>query len=225
MSKPRLLSFILAFLSGYVDTAVFVYMGGLFVAHVTGNFVLLGATLAGQHIGGDHGSTIALQLLAFPVFIAAAGFAAIVAGRVGAGTTRMLLAMSTLILAGVAIAALLGLDVRVPGSLALVVAMGILNAAHRLDPSLGPPFTVMTGNVTGIAIVLARLARLAPASVGGKQPIALAVFSVVGFLFGCAGGAIAQAYLGLGAMIVPALLTGAAIALVGPGIAAAKPAP
>ncbi len=35
---------ILAFMCGFVDTIVFVHMGGLFVAHVTGNFVLLGAT-------------------------------------------------------------------------------------------------------------------------------------------------------------------------------------
>ena len=60
-----LLSLILAFLSGYIDTAVFVHMGGLFVAHVTGNFVLLGATVAGLESVG-HGSSTVLQLISSP---------------------------------------------------------------------------------------------------------------------------------------------------------------
>jgi uncharacterized membrane protein YoaK (UPF0700 family) len=39
--KPSL-STLLSFNAGYVDTAVFLALQGLFAAHVTGNFVTLG---------------------------------------------------------------------------------------------------------------------------------------------------------------------------------------
>ena len=55
----------LSFIAGYVDTAVFVGLFGLFTAHVTGNFVLTGAELV--HRNGD----VWPKLLAFPSFIVA----------------------------------------------------------------------------------------------------------------------------------------------------------
>ena len=38
---------VLAAIAGYVDTLSFVALFGLFTAHVTGNFVLIGAETAG----------------------------------------------------------------------------------------------------------------------------------------------------------------------------------
>ncbi|WP_407050813.1 DUF1275 family protein [Methyloraptor flagellatus] len=226
MKNTKLLNFILSTLSGFVDTAVFVYMGGLFVAHVTGNFVLLGATLGrglGAHadIGGEHASTAVLQLSSFPLFVLAVIAAAVIAGRAGGGRpgTRRLLAAATALFLLVTIAAFaIGPRADTASAMVLVVAMGLLNAAHRLEPGMGPPFTVMTGNVTGFAVALAHALHLAPkppapkSQAGTAVPASLAATlwtaaaPVAGFLAGCLLGALAQAHLGLGAMVVPVVL-------------------
>jgi hypothetical protein len=63
----------LSFTAGYVDTSVFVGLFGLFTAHVTGNFVLIGSELV--HASGD----VWPKLLAFPAFILAVAVAVKVA--------------------------------------------------------------------------------------------------------------------------------------------------
>jgi uncharacterized membrane protein YoaK (UPF0700 family) len=65
--KPALslispLPLLLSFNGGYVDTAGFLALQGLFTAHVTGNFVTLGASL----VLGVSGA--AAKLLALPTF-------------------------------------------------------------------------------------------------------------------------------------------------------------
>src|ERR1700751_1924648 len=54
---------LLSFNGGFVDTAGFLGLQGLFTAHVTGNFVTLAATL----VSGTHG--IVAKLLALPEFV------------------------------------------------------------------------------------------------------------------------------------------------------------
>ena len=54
---------LLSFTAGFVDTASFLGLEGLFTAHVTGNFVTLGATL----VYGTHG--VLAKLLALPEFV------------------------------------------------------------------------------------------------------------------------------------------------------------
>lgn len=214
MSRLFALSTILSFLSGYVDTAVFVHMKGLFVAHVTGNFVLLGATLTGAT--AQHGATTVLQLIAFPVFFLAAAFAAWAADWIGhARQTRGLLWLATALIGAVGAAGLAPAAPDAVLAILLVVAMGLLNAVNRMDPGLGPPFTVMTGNVTAVAIDMARALRPrsndTPAPKGGVST-GTTLLLVTGFAAGAAAGAFGQAWLGLGAMIVPALLLGARLA-------------
>lgn len=54
---------ILAAVAGFVDTLSFVALFGLFTAHVTGNFVLIGAGIAG------FGQGVVLKLSVFPAFV------------------------------------------------------------------------------------------------------------------------------------------------------------
>lgn len=210
----RSLSLLLAFLSGFVDTAVFVHMGGLFVAHVTGNFVLLGATVARTPVAG-HGDAVTLQLIAFPLFFVAAMLAAALSARVAeARRTRLLLWLTTGIIALAGALALAGLAADSVLAMALVVAMGLLNAAQRLDAGLGPPFTVMTGNVTSVAIEAAYRLHLAPRSDAkpASAGAATMLWLVVSFGVGCALGALTQSWVGLGAMVAPAALLGLRLA-------------
>lgn len=62
--KLPLLPLVLSLTPGYVDTSGFLALQGLFTAHVTGNFVTLGAALA----LGSSGAIA--KLLALPVFCA-----------------------------------------------------------------------------------------------------------------------------------------------------------
>ena len=54
---PAAIAALLSFNGGFVDTAGFLGLQGLFVAHVTGNFVTLGAAL----VQGSHGIVASLR--------------------------------------------------------------------------------------------------------------------------------------------------------------------
>src|SRR6185503_20122192 len=54
------------FISGFVDTLGFIALFNLFAAHITGNVVLIAASLVDQRYG------LAIKLLAIPTFIVAA---------------------------------------------------------------------------------------------------------------------------------------------------------
>jgi uncharacterized membrane protein YoaK (UPF0700 family) len=60
---PAAIAGLLSFNGGFIDTAGFLGLQGLFTAHVTGNFVTLGAAL----VLGSHG--IIGKILALPEFI------------------------------------------------------------------------------------------------------------------------------------------------------------
>lgn len=61
MTRPdagTLVPLLLSLNAGYVDTAGFLALQGLFTAHVTGNFVTLGATVALGTSGGIASSSL-----------------------------------------------------------------------------------------------------------------------------------------------------------------------
>ena len=63
-SKHRFQAISLGFLAGYVNTLGFVALFGLLTALVTGNFVLIGASLV-----SESSSAVLMKFLAFPAFI------------------------------------------------------------------------------------------------------------------------------------------------------------
>jgi uncharacterized membrane protein YoaK (UPF0700 family) len=158
---------LLTFNAGYVDTAGFLALQGLFTAHVTGNFV----TIAAAFVFGSSG--VVTKLSALPVFCVVIMFTRLVSQGLPAGERGVLPAVLALKVILLAIAAALAVrwgpftdgdawTAWVTGML-LVAAMAIQNAAHRIHLAATPPSTIMTGNTTQLMIDLADCMRgLAP---------------------------------------------------------------
>jgi uncharacterized membrane protein YoaK (UPF0700 family) len=192
LSRALVTSSALGFTAGYVDTLGFVALFGLFTAHVTGNFVLIGSEFANPMHG------VLIKFLAFPAFIVGVAAARLIAVRI-AGRERSLRA-SLLVLQCVLLAAcmLCGwraqpiLDSSAPWVLATGMlgasAMGVQNAAARLAFSDLAPTTVMTGNVTQIVIDLVDLVRSATDD-GLPQRIAKFACPLLAFAAGAICGA------------------------------------
>ncbi|MEJ1969127.1 MAG: DUF1275 family protein [Rhizomicrobium sp.] len=194
---------------GYVDTTSFLALHGLFAAHVTGNFVTLGAAL----VLGTSGAVA--KLLALPMFcavIVAAHLLSFPLRRNGIAVLRtMLLLKLILLLVAAVLAVRLGpfadgdsMSALLTG-MTLVAAMAIQNAAHRIHLPHAPPSTLMTGTTTQIMIDVADLLH-------GENPGDRAVArtrmgrmtaSVAAFAFGCGAAALAFAFLREWSFFVP----------------------
>jgi uncharacterized membrane protein YoaK (UPF0700 family) len=154
---------ILSFNGGYVDTAGYLALQGLFTAHVTGNFVTIGAAL----VFGTSG--IIAKLLALPVFCVVIILTRLVSfnlpGR-GWPVLETILTLKLLLLV-VAAGLAIGLGPFVNGDawpailtgMFLVSAMAIQNAAHRIHLGSSPPTTIMTGTTTQLMIDVADVIR------------------------------------------------------------------
>ena len=203
----------LAFVAGYVDTLGFIALFGLFTAHVTGNFVLIGKELSG------HGEGVLLKLLAFPAFIVSVAGARLLArglNRRGRSAVRPLLFLQAFLLLAFMGMGLYASPISTPqGGLVLatgmlgVLAMGVHNAQSRLELGTLVPTTVMTGNVTQVVIDLVDLMA------GGGDEAATAVTkarlkkmlpAVIGFGVGAIGGALAWHHAGFLALLLPVAL-------------------
>lgn len=194
----------LTFAAGFIDTATFIAAGGLFAAHVTGNFVVFGASVAQGVTEHDYA-----KLIAFPVFIASVMLGALIYGKsLGRrfGGTALLLALQGLLFLAVA-----GISYFAPHvfsitglSLMLVLAMGLQNALHRYLP--GPMTTVMTGTVMNWSAAKAEtLFNLAaPESKGSVKP--MTGWMIAAFALGCIASGFATLQLGLAAAALPGLL-------------------
>ena len=181
--------------AGFVDTAGFLALQGLFTAHVTGNFVTFGAAMVNGTSGG------LAKLLALPVFcmvVLSTRMFSFVLPKMGLPIFRSMLVLKTLLLvAGAACAVHFGpfsqgdsWQAIVTGMI-LVAAMAIQNAAHRIHMGTEPPSTLMTGTTTQIMIDVADVLRDAPAATltVAKPRLGKMAASVAAFALGCAAGA------------------------------------
>src|SRR5262245_21005870 len=219
MDRKGLIAALLSFNGGFVDTAGFLGLEGLFAAHVTGNFVTLGAAL----VFGTHG--VIAKLLALPEFVLVVALARVADSALrahGLPALRLLLAAKVLLLlVFFALAVLLGPFPTSDAPAALltgfagIAAMSIQNAVQRVHYASQPPSTIMTGNTTQAVLDAVDLFR------GVKSDEVAAVRarlrrmlgSIFCFACGCGVAAALYFWIGFWCLAVP-VLVGAIAAMI-----------
>ena len=160
----RTVPVMLGFAAGYVDGCTFVTLFGLFVAQVTGSFVIAGAILVVREYGA------LIKVLAIPVFLLGALATALVsvARHAGWRASTFVLGLESLLLAGLLVTLLIVPSLNDPDQATALAAglfglsaMGVQSAFVRLLMR-GTPSTNVTTNTTQVAIdateiLLARL--------------------------------------------------------------------
>lgn len=190
---------LLAFTAGFVDVVGFCALFGLFTAHVTGNFVMIGVELA-----------VASTKLTVEAVV-----------RHGREPTRLLLLAEALLLVTFMTAGLLALPIQSADNPATIVvgligvaAMGVQNAKARIVLSDHAPTTIMTGNTTQVVIDLVELAT--PGSTqksGSRARLRKMVPPLIGFATGAMLGALAFSAVSFWCVLPPIfILTGLAAA-------------
>ena len=219
MTQPRgrfSVAALLSFNGGFVDTVGFLGLSGLFVAHVTGNFVTLGAAL----VLGSHG--ILNKILALPEFVAVIALARLLGGvarKRGWPALRIMLTIEFVLLAAFfALAAIFGPfeDADRPTALltgfAGIAAMALQNALQRVHLASLPPTTLMTGSTTQATIdavdLLAGTAAGDAAAV--RTRLSRVAASVLLFAAGCAAGALLYWLAGFWCLAIPVVVGGVA---------------
>jgi uncharacterized membrane protein YoaK (UPF0700 family) len=209
--KPSL-PVLLSVNGGYVDAAGFLALHGLFTTHVTGNFVTLGAAL----VNGTSGALA--KVLALPVFciiVMAVRLLSVSLAAKELPALRVVLGMKVALLTlSATLAISLGPFDSGDGwaalltGMALVAAMAIQNAIHRIHMGALPPTTIMTGNTIQIMIDLADLSRGVPADARAAIHLRLSrmVSSVTAFALGCAAAALLYAKQGIWCFAIPPII-------------------
>jgi uncharacterized membrane protein YoaK (UPF0700 family) len=211
------LPLLLSLNAGFVDTAGFLALQGLFTAHVTGNFVTLGAAL----VLGTSGAVA--KLLALPVFcvvVIATRLLSSALSHAKRPALKPVLGLEVILLAAGA-----GLAIHfgpfsngdawqaVVTGMVLVAAMAIQNAAHRIHLGTAPPSTLMTGTTTQIMIDLADMLQTPRPEIAGRQGPRLLGMStnIAIFAAGCAAAALLYARVGVWCFVAPPLFGIAAL--------------
>jgi uncharacterized membrane protein YoaK (UPF0700 family) len=202
---------ILALIAGYVDTVGFVALFGLFTAHVTGNFVLIGAQVAGV------GQGMLLKLLAFPAFVVGIALSSVIfkflERSLSAHAGSALYLLQAMLLVSFLVTGLIATPITdSSASMVLVcgvlgtMAMGVQNARGRLLQVASLPNTVMTGNVTQIVLDVIELIHRGMAGEHGKkvrERLESTLAAMCGFAVGAICGAIAYVSFSFSAIALP----------------------
>ena len=217
---PRIIPPLLSFTAGFLDSFTFLALYGLFVAQVTGSFVLAAAAIVTNEQGA------LTKLLAIPVFLLAAVATtslAVMLERRGRAALAWLLGLECAVLTGFLLTALIGAPLSDPNaasvtaaSLLGLFAMGTQSATVRLLMRDVASTNVMTTNTTQIGIDASELVfawqarRRAPADAAVAAAYATArarfgaLFAIMlGFLAGTAVGALAYVATGAWGLLLP----------------------
>jgi len=215
----KLLIFVLSVIAGSVDVIGFLGLGALFIAHITGNLVVLAArTAAGEHASAAH-------LLSVPMFIIvlfAARLLAAALDRLAIATLRPLLLLQFMFLGGfLAISIAVGSPadpsspVMMVATMLGVSAMAVQNVLVQISLKEAPSTAVMTTNLTRFVADLVEVwlgsdpaGRAKAMARAGRTGIAIA-----GFVVGACLAALCQARLGLWSLAMPTGLALAALAI------------
>ena len=217
---PRIIPPLLSFTAGFLDSFTFLALYGLFVAQVTGSFVLAAAAIVTNE------QSALTKLLAIPVFLLAAVATtslAVMLERRGRAALAWLLGLECVVLTGFLLTALIGAPLSDPNaasvtaaSLLGLFAMGTQSATVRLLMRDVASTNVMTTNTTQIGIDASELVfawqarRRAPADAAVAAAYAAArarfgaLFAIMlGFLAGTAVGALAYVATGAWGLLLP----------------------
>jgi len=217
MQVPRIVPALLSFTAGFVDACTFLALFGLFVAQVTGSFVIVGAEFV-AHEGG-----FLIKVLAIPVFFAA-GVLTTIFAEVLRRRGHPPLAWSLALESGL-LAAFLALGLIVPiahdpnAPLTLLAAMfglsamGVQSALVRLLMPGVASTNVMTTNTTLFAIDTGELllgwrgkrsgdAASAAQFSAARERLAALIPLGLGFLTGTATGAFGFVLFGLPCLVI-----------------------
>ena len=213
----KALPFVLSVVAGSADVVSFLGLGSLFVAHITGNVIILAAHVVdGTRVGIS-------TLLSVPVFaLALILVRLLIAGveSVGRQSLRPLLVLQAVLLIGFTACALF--DGQANSSSAGIVVAGMLgvcamaaqNALAQASLRGSPSTAVMTTNLTRFAMDVGEilLGRDDAAVTGARRRAAHTWPALVGFVAGATAGAAFYAASGLWSLVLPAAVATVALA-------------
>lgn len=211
---------LLSFAAGFVDSCTALALFGLFVAQVTGSFVLAAVAFVTKEQGA------VTKVLAIPVFLLAAAATTVLVvllERRGRAALAWALGLECAVLSSFLLALIVGAPLAGPNSFAVVVAsllglfsMGMQSATVRLLMKSVASTNVMTTNTTQIAVdatelVLAwQASRRAPADTAAatsyaaaRARIATLLPIMLGFLLGTISGTVAYVTVGVWGLLLP----------------------
>lgn len=212
MAMQMNLNKLLSFNAGYVDTASFLALHGLFAAHVTGNFVTLGAALV-----SDDQSGAWAKLAALPMFCLTVLCVKLIDQRFLKRQKNSYTFLLKLMFLLFCLAAILSyfqlpfvqqdtLQSFILGML-LVSAMAIQNAMHRLHWPKESPTTVMTGATTQLMLGLGDyFSKPIAEKINIRQQLNTILPNILTFAIGCAVAAIVYKFALLWLFTIPPIL-------------------
>jgi uncharacterized membrane protein YoaK (UPF0700 family) len=210
---------LLSVIAGAVDLLGYFLLGHIFAAHITGNLVLVAASLV------HDGPWSPAQVLTIPVFIVALvtvwGYARVSGARELRLTYHLVVIQFCLLFIVFASAVAFHPSAHPRSRITLVTAMLMVSAMatqYALFP-LAMPKTVPTGVMTGnlIRVVLSLIdtvSKGSPLIKNEAEQVRTSLPLLIGFLVGCILAAAAISTLGDWALLVPVLLGAVAIILV-----------